>query len=89
MIVGSMFSVLLKLLCDESFEAFVILLAALLPIKSPVASPVFLIVFFEVVLSTSAVDFLTLSRRFWLYLPLTFLPIFSSKDKTPRPFTYA
>ena len=39
-----------ELFCGDSFETFVILLAVLLPIKSPVASAVFLFSLFEVVL---------------------------------------
>ena len=43
-----------ELSCCELSETFVILLAILLPIKSPVASAVFRITFFEIVLSASA-----------------------------------
>ena len=39
-----------ELFCGDSFETFVILLAVLLPIKSPVASAVFWFSLFEVVL---------------------------------------
>ena len=46
-----------ELLCCEFFEAFVILTAILLPIKSPVASAVFSITLFEEVLSASVADF--------------------------------
>ena len=64
------------LFCGEILQAFVILLAILLPIKSPVNSAVFWITFFEVVLSAFVADCLTWSRSFWQYLPLTFLLIF-------------
>ena len=57
-------------------------------IKSPVASAVFWIALFETVFITSAVDCLALSRRFWLYLLLKFLPMFLAKDKNQYPFTY-
>ena len=57
----------------EVFETFVILLAILLPIKSPVASAVFWITLFEVVLSASVLDYLAWSRGFWLYLPNGYL----------------
>ena len=50
--------------------------AILLPIKSPFPSDVFWIAFFEAVLSVSVVDCLAWLRRFWLYLPFTFLLIF-------------
>ena len=50
----------------------VILSSILLPIKSPVASAVFWIAFSEAVFIASAVDFLALSRNFWLYLLLIF-----------------
>ena len=48
----------------EDFETLVILFAILLPIKSPVASAVFLIALFKAVFVTSVVDFLALSRNF-------------------------
>ena len=64
------------LFCGEILQVFVILLAILLPIKSPVISAVFWITFFEVVLSAFVADCLTWSRSFWLYLLLTFLLIF-------------
>ena len=83
---------LLKYFC--AFGTFVILLAFLLPIKSPVASAVFWIAFFEAVSSAYVADCLAWSRNFWLYLLLKFLiifwlifyvylPIFSAKDKNP------
>ena len=53
-----------KLFCGKVFETFVIPSAILLPIKSPVASAVFWITIFEVVLSASVADCLGWSRRF-------------------------
>ena len=54
------------LLCNSLagffLETHVILPAILLPIKSPVASAVFSIAFFEAVFIASVVDFLALSR---------------------------
>ena len=64
-----------KKFCSEVFEIFVILLAILLPIKSHVASAVFFITLFELVLSASVADYLATSKSFWLYLPLKFLLI--------------
>ena len=64
-----------KLFCDELFKKFLVL-AILLPIKSPVVPAVFLIRFLEAVLKASLVDCLAWWRSFWLYLPLTFLIIF-------------
>ena len=58
---------LLLLLLEGVFEKLVILSANLLPIKSPVASAVFLISLFEAVFFAPVVDFLALSRSFWLY----------------------
>ena len=49
---------------EDFLEIFVILSGVLLPIKSPVASVVFLIAFFEIVFMASAVDFLAVSRIF-------------------------
>ena len=49
-------------LLSEDF--FVILSAILLPIKSPVASAVFLIAFSEAVFTASVVVVVALSRRF-------------------------
>ena len=46
------------------FEALVILSAILLPIKSPVASPIFLIALFEAVFTEFVVDFFAISRSF-------------------------
>ena len=80
-----------KLFCCELFQTVVNLLATLLPIKSPVASAVFGITVFAVVLRTSVSVYFALSRSCWLYLSLRFLliflPIFShiclAKDKNP------
>ena len=47
-----------ELFCGEPREIFVILVAILLPIKSPVASAAFLIALFEAFLSASVADFL-------------------------------
>ena len=49
----------------EFFETLVILLEILLPIKSPVASAVFWITLFGIVLSASVADCLAWSRIFW------------------------
>ena len=49
---------------ENFFETLVILSAILLPIKSPVASAVFLIALFEAVFNASVADFLTLSTSF-------------------------
>ena len=74
------FVVVSELFSGELLETFVMLLVILLPIKPPVASAVFWILLFEVVLSASVANYLAWSRRFWLYLPLKFfllfLPIF-------------
>ena len=76
----------------NSLESFVeileILSAILSPIKSPVASGVFSISLFEAVFIASVVDFFALSRKFWLYLLLKFLPMFLAKDKNPYHFIY-
>ena len=77
--------------CGECFETFVILLAILLPIKSPVASAGFWVTLFGKVLSASIADCLVWPRGFWLYLPIyfaliflpMFLPIFLAKDNNP------
>ena len=45
-----------KLFCCKFFETFVILSVILLPIKSPVASSVFLMTIFKEVLSASVAD---------------------------------
>ena len=63
-----------KTFCNE---VFVILSEILLQIKSPFSSAVF----WNTLFKASVADFLALSRRFWLYLPLMLLPIFSAKDK--------
>ena len=57
----------------DFFETLVILSAILLPIKSTVASAVFWVALFEAVFIASAVDFLAVSRNFWLYVLLNFL----------------
>ena len=72
----------------EYFEAHVILFVILLPIKSPVAYAVFWIPLFEAVFIASVVDFIVLSRSFWLYLLLKFLSMFLAKDKNSYSFTY-
>ena len=57
----------ISLFCNslaDVFETFVILLALLLPIKSPVASTAFWISLFDAVLTASVVDFLALSGTF-------------------------
>ena len=64
-------------------ESLVVLSAILLPIKSPVASSVFWIAVFETVFIVLVVDFLAVSRRFWLSYCLCF-----SKDKNWYSFTY-
>ena len=51
----------------RDFEISVILSAILLLIKSPVASAVFWIDLFETVFIAFVVDFLALSKSFWLY----------------------
>ena len=81
-------SLLCNSLADFFFETLVILSAILLPIKSPVASAVFWIALFDAVFIASVVVFLALSRIFWSYLLLKILPLFSSKDKNPYPFTF-
>ena len=45
-----------ELFCSQVLEAFVILLAILLPVISPVASAIFWIALFAVVLSASVAD---------------------------------
>ena len=70
------------------FETLIILSAILLSIKSPVASAVFWIAYFEAVFIPSAANFLALSRSFWLYLLLKLLPMFLVKDKNSYSFTY-
>ena len=58
------------------FLTFDICSAISLPVKSPVASAVFWIAFFEAVLSTPVANCLAWYRSFWLYLLLTFLLTF-------------
>ena len=65
-----------ELFCCGFFESFVILLAILLPIKSPVAYAVFWMTLYEDVLRASVAGFWAWSRGFWLYLTLRFLLIF-------------
>ena len=55
------FSTVPELCSGEIFEAFVILLAILLPIKSPSASAIFWIALFEAVLGASVADCLAWS----------------------------
>ena len=69
------FVIVFELLYGELLETL-ILLAILLPIKSPVVSVAFLIILFVEVLRASVADCLAWSRRYWLYLPLKFLLIF-------------
>ena len=52
-------SIVIEIFCGDFFYAFIILLAILLPVKSPVASTVFWIAVFEAVLSASVADYLT------------------------------
>ena len=66
-------SVAPELFLGEVFETVVILSAILFPIKSPVASAIFVIGIFEAILSASVADLLVWSRRFWLYLLRKFL----------------
>ena len=73
---------------EDFFETLVILSAILLPIKSPVASAVFLDCSFWSSFYCICVDFFVLSRHFWLCLLLKCLPMFFSKYKNPYPFTY-
>ena len=68
---SSSFLTVSELFC-EVLEAFVIFYAILLPIKSPVASTVFIIALFEAVLSASMANCSAWSRSFWLYLLLKF-----------------
>ena len=67
------FSTVSELFCGKHLENFVVLSATLSLIKSPVASAVFWIVFFEAVLSGSITYCLGWSRGFRLYLSLKFL----------------
>ena len=66
------FVIVSELFCCEFYEIPLNLLAILLLMKSPVASAVFWIILFEVVLSASIADYLAWSRSFWLYLPFKF-----------------
>ena len=69
-------SIFSSLFCGDVFETLVIWQSILFPIKSPVASAVFLIALFEEVFSASVADCLAWSRPFWLYALLKFLLIF-------------
>ena len=63
-----------KLFCVNFLETFVVLSAILLPIKSPIASAVFSIPLFDVVLSASVVNlWLEFNTAFllWLYYLMT------------------
>ena len=63
--------------CGDVFETCVIFSAILFPIKSPVASAVFLIALFEAVLSASVADRLDFYLIFtWLSFYLYFYPYF-------------
>ena len=75
-IIFSSFLTVFELFCGDVLEAYLILSANLLPIKSPVASACFWIALFEAVLSVSVTDNLAWSRSFWLYLLLKFILIF-------------
>ena len=79
-----------ELFCCEFFDSFVILLANLLSIKSPVAFAGFWIALFEAVLKAVVADCLTLSKScciyhssFYLCIYPNFLPIFLAEDKNP------
>ena len=48
----------------------------------------FFVALFEAVFMVSAVDFLAISRSFWLYLLLKLSLIFLAKARNPYPFTY-
>ena len=61
-----------ELFCGEILETFVIVLATLLPIKSPVVSAAPWIALLEAILSVPVADCLASSKRFWLYLLLLF-----------------
>ena len=61
------FLIVSKLLCDKVRETFVILSAIWLTIKSPVASAVFWIAHFEVVLSASVADCLASAMFGYIY----------------------
>ena len=66
---------------ETFFEILVRLSAILLPMKSRVASAVLWIALFEAVFIVSVLDFLALSRCFWPYWLLKFLPVFLAKEK--------
>ena len=50
------FAIVYELFCGKVLQTFVILIAVLLPVKSPVASPDLWIVLFKVVLRLYAAD---------------------------------
>ena len=60
------FAIPSELFYGEILKTFVVLLAILLPIKSPAVLAVLWIVFVEEVLSASVADCLAWSRSFWL-----------------------
>ena len=66
---------------EDFFKTLVILSSILLPIKSLVVSAVFWINLFEASFYCIHCRFLALSRSFWPYLLLKFLPMFFAKDK--------
>ena len=76
-VVSILFASVNKTFCKKFFEALATLPIVLLPIKSPVAPAIFLLII------ASVVDVVALSRRFWLYLLLKFLSIFLENDKKP------
>ena len=68
-------------------KTLAILPAILWTIKSPVVYAVFRIALFKVVSIPSIADFLAISKSFWPYLLLKYLPMFFYKnDKNPYPF---
>ena len=72
----------------DFFQTLHILSGILLQIESPVSSVVFWIALFDAVFISSDVDLLALSRSFWPYLLLKFLPMFFTKSKNPYPYAY-
>ena len=58
------FVIVSELFCCEFYEISLNLLAILLLMKSPVASAVFWIILFEVVLSASIADYLSMIKKF-------------------------
>ena len=72
----------------DSFGTLVISSAILLPIETPVAYDFFLITLFEAVFIAFVADVLALSRSFWPYSLLNFLPMFLAREKNPYPFKY-